>query len=243
MTDSAGVPWAGRSFSASPFETDDGSADPLLLDALTAYQRDLSQLGRVVAAVAASRLLVPVVATEQEAGTSAVSGMRVDRSADMALVTLRGKDGRIALPVFTSVTTLSAWDAEARPVPVDPRAACLSAVEEGADVLVLDVAGPVSVLLPRPAVWAVAQGRPWTPSPQDPDVHRAVTAAAAPEPYVRHVRCEPGDRAELRVVLALRPGLDREAVDQLTQRIAQRLAADEVVAERVDSVEMRLTSA
>ena len=35
--DSAGLPWEGRSFDQSPASTDDGSADPALLAALTGF--------------------------------------------------------------------------------------------------------------------------------------------------------------------------------------------------------------
>ena len=41
----------------------------------------------------------------------------------------------------------------------------------------------------------------WTPSPDDPEVHRAVAAALAGAPHVQGARCEPGGRTELRVVL------------------------------------------
>jgi hypothetical protein len=186
---------------------------------------------------------VPVVATLGEGGTSPETGLGVEKSADMAMVTLRGRDGRVALPVFSSVEALAAWDAAARPLPVDARKAALSAVAERADVLVLDVAGPVTAVVPRPAVWAVAQGRSWTPSPRDPQVAAAVREACAGEPTVAAVACEPGERAELRVVLHVRAGLDRPGLDALTGRVSARLGASDVVAERVDSLELKVTAA
>lgn len=240
--DSAGVPWQGRSFSPSGFEGDDGAADPRLAAALQAHAAGTAGLGAVVAAMAGSRLLVPVVAALGEGGTSPETGLTVDKSADMAMVTLKGRDGRVALPAFSSVATLTAWDPAARPVPVEARRAALAAVDEGADVVVLDVAGPVSLVVPRPAVWALAQGRAWTPSPQDPEVAAAVRDAVEREQDVEAVRCEAGESAELRVVLTVRPGLDREQLQALTGAVSQRFAASEVIAERVDSMEMRITS-
>jgi len=38
FADSAGVPWAGRSFEPNPHANDDGSADPALLLALTNFR-------------------------------------------------------------------------------------------------------------------------------------------------------------------------------------------------------------
>ncbi|MFP5336691.1 MAG: SseB family protein [Actinomycetes bacterium] len=240
-TDSAGVPWQGRSFTPSGFDGDDGSPDAALAAAVAVHAAGTGDLADVVAALAAARLLVPVVAALGEGGTSPQTGLPVEKSADMAMVTLRGRDGRVALPVFSGVPALAAWDTAARPVPVDARRAALAAVAEGADVVVLDVAGPVTVVVPRPAVWAVAQGRAWTPSPRDPEVAAAVARAADAVAGVDGVRCEPGERAELRVVLAVRPGLDRVALSTLTAAVSGALAASEVVAERVDSLELSVT--
>jgi hypothetical protein len=91
-------------------------------------------------------------------------------------------------------------------------------------------------------VWALAQGRAWTPSPQDPEVAAAVRDAVEREQDVEAVRCEAGESAELRVVLTVRPGLDREQLQALTGAVSQRFAASGVIAERVDSMEMRITS-
>jgi hypothetical protein len=156
----------------------------------------------------------------------------------MALPTLRSPDGRAALPVFSSVAALAAWDRAARPVAVEARRVAVSAVEEGHQLLVLDAAGPAAVVVPRPAVWALAQERAWTPSPRDPHVAEAVRAAALAVDGVAGASCEPGRRAELRVVLSVPPGLDAGAVRALTGAVSGALAADEVVAERVDSLEL-----
>ncbi|GAB2683503.1 SseB family protein [Thalassiella azotivora] len=243
-TDSAGVPWAGRTLTPTGFEGDDGTADPALAAVLRRYAAGEAGPQEVASALADVRVLVPVVAVLGEGEEAAATGpdgrsLTSDKSADMALVTLTSPDGRRALPVFTSTTSLASWDAAARPVPVGARRAALSAVDEGCSLLVLDPAGPVTAVLPRPAVWAVAQARPWTPSPQDPAVHGAVAAALAGVPGLLGCRCEPGGRTELRVVLDLPAGLGRSALDALTAEVTRRLAADGVVAERVDSLELR----
>ncbi len=187
---------------------------------------------------------MPVVAVLGDSETSSLTGLTSDKSADMALVTLTAPDGRQALPVFSGTQALSAWDARARPVPVATRRAALSAVEEGCQLLVVDPAG-AAVVVPRPALWALAQGEVWLASPRHPDVAAAVHGAVAGEPAVVSARTEPGTRpggggAELVVVLAVRPGLDRPGVDALVQRVSAALAAHEAVAERVDSITLRL---
>jgi hypothetical protein len=238
--DSAGVPWAGRTLSPHGFESDDGTAPRALVTAL-----EDGDTQAILSALAGARLLVPVVAVlgESEPVSAEPGALYADKSADMALVTLKAPDGRAALPVFTSVETMAAWDASARPVPVESRRAALSAVDEGCSLLVIDPAGPATAVLPRPALWALAQGHDWTPAPRDPQVHAAVRDAVQVLEPVVDVTCEPGERAELRVVLAVRPGLDRDGLDALTSAVSQRLAASEVVAERVDSLELKVRPA
>ena len=220
-TDSGGVPWTGRALSPSGFEGDDGSAEPAVARAVAA-----GDLSGVVAALPGVRLLVPVVAD----------------GGDIALVTLTAPDGRRALPAFTCTSALAAWDASARPVPVAARRAALSAVDEGCELIVLDP-GTASLLLPRPAVWALAQGAEWVPSPRRDDVAQALRRAVTGVPEVTGVHGEPGRRAELAVVLAVRSGLSREELADVTARVGQALATEQVVADHVDSVELRILSA
>jgi len=223
--------------SPQQFPDDDGSADPVLLEALAS-----GDVRRVVVALTSARVLVPVVAVLGESGQSSLTGLATDKSADMALVTLTAPDGRQALPVFSSTVALQAWDGRARPVPVHPRRAALSAVDDGCQLLVVDP-GRAGVVVPRPALWAIAQDHPWVPSPEQPDVVRAVAALAQAEPELVRSGCGPGRRAELAVVLAVVPGLSRERLDALTARIGEALAASPAVAEHVDSLELRVVPA
>ncbi|WP_169165783.1 SseB family protein [Cellulomonas taurus] len=187
----------------SAFSGDDGSADPTLAAVLRAYGRTRStgsgdpravaELADVIAALAGTRVLVPVLAEAEATETVEVHGHAhtVDRQASAGIVALQAPDGRTALPVFSSVAAMTAWRADARPVPTEIARAALSAVEEGWELLVLDPGGPVTVLVPRPAVWALAQQIDWSPAvtgtgadrivaPEVRDaVREAITAAVA----------------------------------------------------------------
>jgi hypothetical protein len=227
--DSAGVPWAGRNLVPQPFAGDDGGADPALVAALSG-----GSVEDVVRAWAPTRALVPVVAVLGEG--EALVATAGDKSADMALATLTGADGTRALPAFTAAASLAAWDPAARPVPVEAARAAQAAVSEGCDVVVLDVAGPAARVLPRPAVWAVAQGRDWLPPAGDPEVLAAVAAACGDRPH----RCDADGDAGLAVTLGLPPGLDPERAQEAAAEVARRLAADELVTERVSAVRLAL---
>ena len=219
---------------SSPFAGDDGSCSPELAAALG--EGDGGRTAAVVAALAHSRVLVPLVA-------HAEPGEAGERATSTAVVTVAGPDGRAVLPVFSSVEAMRRWDAAARPIPVEGPRAAVAALADGDGLLVLDPAGPVSVLVPRPAASALALGRAWVPAPEDPAVTEAVVSALAGIGGLAHVSCAPGSRAELAVVLAVVPGLDRPALDGLVSAVQGALAAAEVVAERVDSLELRIVRA
>lgn len=230
---------------SSPFAGDDGTADPAVAVALAALAGGSGSVGAVVDALAGTRVLVPVLA-ELEVEDVVVHGGHehtVDKEASAGIVALRAPDGRTALPVFTSVATMTAWRADARPVPSEIARAALSAVTEGWEVLVVDPGGPTTVLVPRPAVWALAQQQPWRPAVTadgvDPEVRDAIAAAVAPVPGVVTVDAAPGARAEVAVVVGLLPGLDRAGLDAVLTQVNAVLAGVELVATRVDSLELR----
>jgi hypothetical protein len=233
--DSASVRWAGRTLTPQPFAGDDGSADPALAAAL-----DAGNESALAAALLTARVLVAVVAVLGEEPARGPNGLPADKDADMAVATLIGRDGRRALPVFSSVATLTAWDADARPVPAEGPRAALSAVADECDALVVDPAGPRVAVVRRPVLWALAQGRLWLPPAEDPEVQAAV--AQAVHPLVLAASCAPGGRGDLAVRLGVRPGLDAEQLSALLGEVQTRLAASPVLAERVEGLELEVTT-
>lgn len=241
-TDSFGVPWSGRDLNPQPFAGDLGEADPELLAVLTARAAGTATEQAVIAALAPVRLLVPVVAAVGQ-GHPMPDHIRGDAGAEMSIPLLAGPSGLRALPAFTSVATLAGWNADARPSPVEARRAALSAVDEGCDVLLLDPGSPHAFVVRRPPLWAIAQGRDWTPPAQDAELTAAVRAALTPLAPVRDVRLEPGRRAELAVVLGLAPGLDADALQAVLAQVSEHLATVALLAERAESLEVRATAA
>jgi hypothetical protein len=234
--DTAGVPWAGRTLTGTGFDDDEGQADPALAVALADPGEDVG----LVAAVAGARLLVPVVAVAGEVDESA--GLVRDVSSDMAAVTLVAPDGQKALPAFTSLAALADWDPAARPVPVSAQRAALAAVQEGCQVIVLDVAGVSRALRPS-MVWALAMGRPWVPAHEDEQVQAAVARAVAAEDRVAGHELSAGPHGALQITLTVRPGLDQQAVQALVTHLGEQVAADGEVRARIDAVSFRLRTA
>jgi hypothetical protein len=149
----------GRRIPDPGFAGDDGRADPAVRSALTAYAADPERHLDVFAALQGARLLVPVLAVLGEVEVDA-AGRAHDKSSDMATGLLTGRDGRRALLAFTGLDTLEAWRADARPVPVTAVLAARSAVQEGADALVVDVAGPTTYAVEGELLDGLARG--WT---------------------------------------------------------------------------------
>ncbi|TGO05835.1 SseB family protein [Serinibacter arcticus] len=247
---------------ASAFAGDDGTCPPLLAAAL-GLPPGADRIGAVVRALAEERVLVPVVAheeTEHDAdvrekltgrrervGTASQDEPTVDhhgdRHASAALVTVRTPDGREALPVFSSVTELAAWRRDARPVPHQGPRTAMAAVDEAGGVLVLDAGSADPVVVPRPAVWALARGEAWVPALADPLVVAEVRDVVAAVDGVRRVVVVAGTRAEVKIELAVVAGLTREQIQVVAGQAAQALGESVVVAERVDSLELALTTA
>lgn len=164
--DSAGQPWAGRSFQRNPNAGDDGRADPALLSALTAFAAGAGPRTAVVEALRTARLLVPLLAEAGDIGLTP-EGRRVDKTQELSLVTVEGPAGRPVLPAFSSVATMQAWNATARPVPAEARRIALAAGADGSAV-VIDPGSPTEFALRRPALAALATDGAWVP-PWDED--------------------------------------------------------------------------
>ncbi|MFZ4896046.1 SseB family protein [Plantibacter sp. Mn2098] len=246
--DSAGQPWAGRSFHSAPPSNDDGSAPERLIEAIRRFRAREVGESEVVDALRESRLLIPLVAHLGEAGENE-HGQLVDKTQELSIVTVDGPDGRTVMPVFSSVAAMSAWNSTARPIPADGIRVALAAASEHTDVVVLDATGPTEFAVRRPALWAIAQSLPWTPSYEDPAVLEAFERSIGTELAVVGVTLAAGDpdarlaASELVVRLRLLAGLTQGELDAVLARLAQRWAADEVIATRVDSLAVKLSAA
>jgi hypothetical protein len=213
---------------ADRFRDDDGSADPAAAAALGAFAAGTGSEHAALAALAGGRLLIPVVA-EVTPGTAAPGPGAGEKSSDMALPTLVGRDGRRAVPAFTSVAALARWQPAARPMPAAAAEVWRAAAEDSCAVII-DVAGPVPLAVEGARLAALAQGDPVPPPDQDPDVQAAVaaviTAALAAHPpagrpgpapeatgalvgFVLHPGAEGGD---LVIELAVAPMIDAPAL-------------------------------
>ncbi|TDD39455.1 SseB family protein [Actinomadura sp. KC06] len=212
---------SGLTIPEPQFPEDDGGADPRLCEALAGYAAGRLGAHVVLRRLQGVRLLVPIVAVLTEEEDVEPGELRREKSSDMALPTLIGDDGRRGVLGFTCTETMQAWRHDARPVPIRAGDACRAALDEGADALVVDVAGPVPFAVDGLRLHLLAEGRPVPPPHEDPDVLAAVEAAFGSDQSVSGVRVTEGESTELAVRFAVVEGHDER---RTVQRVSDRLA-------------------
>ena len=195
--------------------------------------------------VAQARWLVPVVAVAAEVDESGPHA--VDTRSDMAAVTLTSPDGSRALPMFTSLESLAAWDPSARPG-AGPR----GGRGAGRDQRGVPGArrrrrlGPRHGAAAEHAVGARAGARLGAEPPRRPRGGRRASGRREPSRRSSAHRVEAGEPAGagvLRVVLALEPGLDADVVGAIATRIGERIATDGETRARIDALTFALEAA
>jgi SseB protein N-terminal domain len=192
--------------------TDRGDPDPRVVTALDAFAAGQGGEHAVLTALAATRLLVPVVTVLAEvgpvSGAAAGSGRPPgERVSEMALPTLVGSDGRHAVLAFTCLSSLARWRPDARPVPVRASQVWLAGAQE-ASAVVIDVAGPVPFAVDGARLAALAEGGPAPMPHEDPDLRAAAAAAFSGEPVIAQFDLLPGQGgSDLTIQVTLAPGL------------------------------------
>jgi hypothetical protein len=256
--DSAGQPFEGRSFQPNPFQGDTGSVDPGLEAALHSFTQARAgsdpsvvheAFAGVIHALKSARLLVPLIT---EAGDFGVTdgGKIVEKSQELSIVHVEGPDGRAVAPLFSSVLAMSAWNAEARPVPVDSDRAALATAAEGLALMVLDPGSAHSLTLRRGALRAIATGEPYLSPLVDEEVRAAIAAGLEPHrQVVVSFELHSGDLShtlsgpEVVVLLSLLPGLTAEALSSLLGEVSASWAENAVLQARVDGLGITVTAA
>jgi SseB protein N-terminal domain len=230
------------------FRDDDGSADPAVTTALSAFAAAAGSEHAALTALSGIRLLVPLVAALApepdrpaepglgepgiadpelpDPGPAEASGRGGEKASEMALPTLVGRDGRRAIPAFTCLEALARWRPSARPVPADAAAVWRAAVEDSCSV-VIDVAGPVPLAVEGARLAALAEGAPVPLPHDDPDVRDViaavlaeVAAAAGFTPDDAGFALRPAEPdSDLLIELAVPAALDSAAAEDFAARV------------------------
>lgn len=269
-TDSAGFPWAGRTFDhhETEFAGDDGRASEAVT-ALVLAVRNAAEAARsasgadaywnavrevaeaqanAIAGFAAERFLVPMLAEAGELGETP-DGRTVEKSQELSIVAVAGPDGRRVLPIFTSVETLSRWNPEARPIPVPGAQAALAAAQDDTELIIIDPGTPEREFgVRRPALESLALGKRVLPAWADPTVQEEFRAFGDSDPRIESLWIAPGElenrllQPEVTVLITI-AGEAAELHREVLAALQARIAASEIVADRVDSLTLRPVAA
>ncbi len=269
-SDSAGFPWAGRTFDHhdTAFADDDGRASEQVT-ALIRAVRDAADAARTaasaaeywsavsrvaqaqseaIAGFAAERFLVPMLAEAGELGRTP-DGRAVEKSQELSIVSVAAPDGRRVLPVFTSVETLRRWNPEARPIPVPGSQAALAAAQDGTELIIIDPGTPEREFgVRRTALEALALGERVLPAWADAAVQEEFRELGAADPRIAALWIAPGElenrllQPEVTVMLRMSESVG-DAHREVLQALQTRIAASEIVARRVDSLTLRPVAA
>ena len=258
-TDSAGVPFDGREFHDHPFKDDDGSQPETLAAALAGMRVALAGSNDDVLAGAAhtlvhalrtDRVLVPLIAEAGEWGVTG-DGQVVEKSQELSIVTVEGPTGQQAGLMFSSVDEMSTWRKEARPIPVEASRVAAWALTEGVGYVVVDAGSGEPVVCRRGMLWALVSDEDYVAPWQSTVVVETLTAehlwGRVPGLVRASVRSgwrlDHGVGPDAVVTLMLEAGLERAAIDKITQTVAAHWAGLTETLSLVDGIRMELVPA
>ncbi len=243
--DSSGVPWEGRAFQDNPHANDSGATPADVAERLDAWRSGAGTFTDLVAAIATSRFLIPLV-THAGDNFDGENPVMEDKVQELSVVTVAGPSGEKVIPAFTSVDAMRAWNADARPIPIDAQRVALAAASEQTDRIVVNP-GTDSIVLRRPVVWSIAQGdlyrAPWESSEFLSNVRKVLSGVD----HLRDVGVESGDPTasgdgpEVTLLLVLADGLTTDQIQTLVAEIQGRFSGDELLVNQVDSLALTLT--
>lgn len=217
---------------------DDGRPDERLVVALAAHDGSPASRAAVLAALVDARVFLALSARALGHERSATTGLVQESEAEMSLLSLGSATGGRALPAFPDGHEVQRWRPEARPVRVMGPQACSTALEDGADVLLLDPAG-ARVAITRDELAELAAGRVPVPGTalsarhgaapdqplDDPALVAALARALAGERGLRQARLLLGQDGPV-LGLVPRSPLPPADLAALASRVADALGSD-----------------
>ena len=244
--DSSGVPWEGRTFQDNPHAGDTGETPADVTESLTAWRAGTGTFTDLVAAFADNRFLIPLV-THAGDDFDVDNPVMEDKVQELSVITVAGPNGEKVIPAFTSVAAMSAWNSEARPIPIDAQRVALAAASEQTDRIVVNP-GTDSIVLRRPVVWSIAQGNPY-PAPWESSEFLAETRnVLAGIDNLVEVGVGPGDPnatgdgPDVTLILGLVDGLDADRVQTLVAEVQARISNNDTFVNQVDALALSLST-
>ena len=244
--DSSGVPWEGRTFHDNPHAGDTGETPAGVTESLTAWHAGTGTFTDLVAAFAVNRLLIPLV-THAGDDFDVDNPVMEDKVQELSVITVAGPSGEKVIPAFTSVAAMTAWNSEARPIPIQAQRVALAAASEETDRIVVNP-GTDSIVLRRPVGWSIAQGKPyiapWESAEFLSETHKLLVGIDD----LLEIEVAPGDSnatgvgPDVTLLLALPDGLNADQVQTLVAKVQARISNNDTFVNQVDALALSLST-
>jgi hypothetical protein len=245
--DSSGVPWEGRTFHDNPHAGDTGETPADVAespDRLARRHRFLHRPRRSLRR--GNRFLIPLV-THAGDDFDVDNPVMEDKVQELSVITVAGPSGEKVIPAFTSVVAMSAWNSEARPIPIEAQRVALAAASEQTDRIVVNP-GTDSIVLRRQVVWSIAQGNPYSAPWESTEFRAATRNLLGGIANLLEIGVTPGDPMatgygpDVTLILGLIDGLYPGQVQTVINAVQDRISHDDVFVNQVDALALTLST-
>ena len=191
---------------------DKGESDPVLLALLQNKGSDYEKL--VFNKLKNSRLIGAIVAKKHE-------------NVEMMQALFSSNDGKVAMPVFTSLDELTKWNKEARPTPLISNDFAQQTIDQELDALILDIASDHRFVIQGYMLRCLAKNQDWSYPHQDSEVRKTIEKICLKIKKVNKVEITKGVDCDLHVNIYGPPDLADEVIG-----LGKEIAEQEIIRER-----------
>ena len=191
---------------------DKGESDPVLLALLQNKGNDNEKL--VIDKLKNSRLIGAIVAKK-------------DENVEMMQALFSSNDGKVAMPVFTSLNELTKWNKEARPIPLVANDFAQQTIDQELDALILDIASDHRFVIQGYMLSCLAKNQEWNYPYQDLEVKETIEKICLKLKRVNKIEITKGVDCDLNVNIYGPPDLADEVIG-----LGKEIAEQEIIRER-----------
>ena len=193
-------------------KNDKGDADPILLALLQnkADGFEKSVFNRLVN----SRLIGAIVAKK-------------DENVEMMQALFSSNDGRVAMPVFTSLDELTKWNKEARPLPLIANDFAQQTIDQELDAIIVDIASDHRFVIKGYMLNCLAKNQDWNYPHQDLEVIETIRRICQRLENVSKIEITKGLDCDLYVNIYGPSNLADEVIN-----LGKEIAEQEIIRER-----------
>jgi hypothetical protein len=191
---------------------DKGESDPVLLALLQNKGNDYEKL--VFNRLKNSRLIGAIVAKK-------------DENVEMMQALFSSNDGKVAMPVFTSLDELTKWNKEARPIPLVANDFAQQTIDQELDALILDIASDHRFVIQGYMLSCLAKNQEWNYPHQDLEVKETIEKICQKLKRISKIEITKGVDCDLQVNIYGPPDLADEVIG-----LGKEIAEQEIIRER-----------